>query len=51
MRREAYDGKKDAEQILECVMRRCNWTVKVRDDLAEALERIVASDRNPKRKK
>ena len=51
MLREPYDGTKDAEKILEKVMRRRNWTVEVPDDLAKALERIVASDRKPKRNK
>lgn len=51
MRREPYDGKKDAEAILERVMRRRNWTVEVRDDLAAALERIVERDRHPNRDK
>lgn len=48
MAREPYDGKKDAEQILENVMRRRNWTIEVRDELAAALERIVARDRSPR---
>ena len=51
MARDPYDGKKDAEEILWNVMRRRNWTVGVRDDLAAALERIVDIDRNPKRDK
>lgn len=51
MRREPYDGKRDAEEILENIMRRRNWPVEVRDDLAAALEGIVARDRNPKRDK
>lgn len=51
MRREPYDGKKDAEEILENVMLRRSWTVEVRDDLATALERIIARDNNSKRDK
>jgi len=51
MPRAPYDGKKDAEEILENVMRRRNWTVETRDDLAVALERIVSRDLNPKRDK
>lgn len=32
-----YDGILDAEEILESVMRRRNWTVDLRDALAEKL--------------
>ncbi len=51
MPREPYEGRKDAEEILEGILRRRNWTVDVRDELAAALERIVAQRRNPRRGK
>jgi len=48
MRFEPYEGKEDAEKILEKVMRRRNWTANVRDDLARALEKIVSDARKMK---
>ena len=42
---EPYDGKSDAEKILEETMHRQRWTVGVRDDLARKLEKIVARER------
>ena len=40
-----YDGKEDAVKILEGVMKRQNWSVAVRDELAESLVRIVAREK------
>lgn len=42
---EPYDGKADAEKILEEIMRRQRWSVEVRDELARELEKIVARER------
>lgn len=42
---ETYDGKDDAEKILEEIMRRQRWSVEVRDELARELEKIVARER------
>lgn len=40
MRHDDYDGVQDAEHILEKIMHRQNWSVNVRDQLAEALCKI-----------
>ena len=37
-----YDGIEDAEAILEGPMRRQNWSVEVRDALAEKLKLVAA---------
>lgn len=42
---EPYDGKPDAEKILEEIMQRQRWTVQARDELARELEKIVARER------
>ena len=42
---EPYDGKSDAEKILEEIMRRQRWSVEVRDELARKLEKIVIRER------
>ena len=46
-----YDGKLDAEAILEGVMQRRNWTVDLRDALAEKLVLVRKGDALKERKK
>ena len=43
-----YEGGDDAEKILEKTMKRRRWSSQARDDLAAALETIVARERERK---
>lgn len=52
MKADNYDGQKDAEHILENIMRRRNWSVDARDQIAAALVKIRLGHnltRGPKR--
>jgi len=44
-----YDGRMDAEALLETVLQRKNWTVPIRDALAEKL--VLIADGKPLRAK
>ena len=45
---EPYDGKQDAERLLEGPLFRKNWTVDTRDEIAKSLELIVLRERQIK---